>query len=108
MRDPLLERLSIVGTPRHGILDKSCAPIAAPLTVKFKIVKHQGERIICCALSDVLGFRQMIAAASTAIITITSDGFGRCLERREDCHAHGSCFRVCRQRELKDRTGTIM
>ena len=106
MRDPLLEQLRIGGTLRHGILDKSCAPIAAPLTVKFKIVEHQGERIICFALSDVLGFRQMIAAASTAIITIT--GFGRCLERREDCHAHGSCSRACRQRELKDRTGAIM
>ena len=43
MRDPLLEQLCIGGTLRHGILDKGCAPIAAPLTVKFKIVKHQGR-----------------------------------------------------------------
>lgn len=43
MRDPLLEQLCIGWTLRHGILDKGCAPIAAPLTVKFKIVKHQGR-----------------------------------------------------------------
>ena len=43
MRDPLLEQLCTGGTLRHGILDKSCAPIAAPLIVKFKIVKHQGR-----------------------------------------------------------------
>jgi hypothetical protein len=41
--EELLEQLCIGGTLRHGILDKSCAPIAAPLTVKFKIVKHQGR-----------------------------------------------------------------
>ena len=43
MRDPLLEQLCIGWTLRHGILDKGCAPIVAPLTVKFKIVKHQGR-----------------------------------------------------------------
>ena len=41
--EELLEQLCIGGTLRHGILDKSCAPIAAPLTVKFKIAKHQGR-----------------------------------------------------------------
>ena len=43
MRAPLLEQLWIGGTLRHGMLDKSCASIAAALTVKFKIVKHQGR-----------------------------------------------------------------
>ena len=43
MRAPLLEQLCIGGTLRHGMLDKSCAPIGAPLTAKSKIAKHQGR-----------------------------------------------------------------
>jgi hypothetical protein len=52
--DPLLEQPCIRGTLRYGILDKSYAPIAAPLTVKLKIVQYQDEQNISvstCLLS---------------------------------------------------------
>ena len=56
MLDPLVEQLCIGATLRHGILDQGCAPIAAPLTVKLKIVEHQGEQNIsmsACQLSEL-------------------------------------------------------
>ena len=43
---PLLEQRSIGWTLRHGLVHQSFAPIAAPLAVKRKVVKHQGEQII--------------------------------------------------------------
>ena len=43
---PLLEQLFIGWTLRNGLFDQSFAPIVAPLAVKRKVVKHQGEQII--------------------------------------------------------------
>ena len=43
---PLLEQPLIGWTLRNGVFDQSFAPIAAPLAVKRKVVKHQGEQII--------------------------------------------------------------
>ena len=43
---PLLEQPLIGWTLRHGVLDQRFAPIAAPLAVQRKVVKHQGEQII--------------------------------------------------------------
>jgi len=56
MLDPPVEQLCIGATLRHGILDQRCAPIAAPLTVMLKIVKHQGQQSISistCQLSEL-------------------------------------------------------
>ena len=41
---PLFEQPYSSEILRHGVLDQRCAPIAAPLAVKRKVVEHQGEQ----------------------------------------------------------------
>ncbi len=44
--DPLLQQLSIGGTPGQGVLDQRGAPVAAPLAVEREVVEHQREETI--------------------------------------------------------------